>query len=731
MAALPLAWGITALPSSQTKNEQLPGKNIIGNFLILWLLAILISFLSSLATKKYFIFQSYEKLDLLRALLVSFSGSFFVLVPGFIYWIVQSKRGKIPGSKRPFLNLVKGYTLPGFVSLTALYFFQPYIFGMRIRGYPFSFEFFLLGFVLLSFPIIWSLFFIEKKFLRDTRKDIKRRYLIILSALFTALAFPQLDLPLFRGQAIFAWFSLVPLFFYMQDGKNWKEVLLRTYLYGAFLNVFLLYWTQNFGEPSVFFLAFSMPLFYVLPLTAAEIFSRRLNPLFYPLFISSAFLLGDGLRTIGYLAFPWGFLGYSQAEWPSIMMFSRFGGVWLVSLLPLLNNIFWARLSYYLFSRESAFPAGDKDLSLLRKFFSYFKVAFVMIFKPRGRAGKDALIRNTGLIYIGFILVFLTFAFINKTGIPEIDSELKGATQPKKFIIVQPVFDPWVSWTRNKHKYFQILKKYTAAGMEPDTDFILWTESSTLEKFALYEKRGLKNLFQENTKDLIKNYQRPLLTGAIDNDFKISKNKMIQKHYNALTLFNGNGEIVKNYRKIKLVPFGEWFPYDKLIPGIRSVLDSFGASQWTPGKKPVVMKIKEMGSFAPLICYEGIFFRLVREYVNLGADYFINLTNLMWTTTYAGHMQHAIFSQMRAMEQNRYFIRAANDGLSCVIDPYGRIIKSIPLYKPGVLRAKVDIAKRPVTFYGRNGDWLLYTMIGIFVLLTLVSIVKRRGYPEN
>lgn len=562
----------------------------------------------------------------------------------------------------------------------------------------FSVAFFILPHLL--FP---ALQLIEQGWIFAAAAQRREVTLVIASALLTALSFPQADLPLLRGFPLWPWFSLIPFFYYLQQKRSLQARVSLIYLWEFFYTIFLLWWIHDFADLGPPFLALVLPVYRIAPLLLAEWIADHLpsGAKQSRIFLQAAgFMLGDALRSFGYLAFPWGFMAYTQIDFTPLAMLSRFGGIWLISFFIIMHN---TTLAYMLPQYQSeSVKMGERIRSwLLQK-------------------------SSVHLIYYSFLAIVAGATLYFSTQIPAKDPQINKGENVKKFIVVQPAFDPWGGWFRHRNRYFKILKYWTDQGMqEKDVDFILWTESSTLERFTLYAKRNRTNPFQQNFKALIRTYQRPLLTGAVDAVPYVRNNRVGLDDYNAATLFDKDANIVSTYRKNQLVPFGEWFPYEDLIPGSRAILDSYGGSTWTPGKELKTMELEETGRFGTLICYEGIFFRLVRDYVNLGANYLINVTNLMWTQSYAGHIQHASMSQMRAMEQNRYFVRSANDGLSCSIDPYGRILKSIPLFKRGVLHAAIDAAPREKTFYAHYGDWFLYLVLVIFVLFLFFAIYRR------
>ena len=287
--------------------------------------------------------------------------------------------------------------------------------------------------------------------------------------------------------------------------------------------------------------------------------------------------------------------------------------------------------------------------------------------------------------------------------------------------MVQSCISPWENWKSNRFQYLQYLDYYTSQSLLENPDMVIWSESATLESISYHYNNGNLNLFERKVLDIARLSKKPLLTGEIG-IFEDTINDKFSPQNNA-SFINEDGEVVQYYSKIKLVPFGEWFPYEKWFPLIKKITVEFGGSDFIPGKDPVLFEILEK-KFGVLICYEGIFFRLCRKYKSLGADFFINITNDGWTDTYSGHMQVFTVSIFRAIENGIWYVRAGNTGYTTIIDPYGRITKSIPILKKGYLVGNIDFSLNHETFYSKYGDIFLYISISVIALM-LINILWK------
>lgn len=192
--------------------------------------------------------------------------------------------------------------------------------------------------------------------------------------------------------------------------------------------------------------------------------------------------------------------------------------------------------------------------------------------------------------------------------------------------------------------------------------------------------------------------------------------------YNALIAVNRQGEIVDSYDKSHLVPFGEYLPFPEFFGalGLRQFVP--GSEGWQAGDGHRLMQLPDAPPFLALICYEAIFSG------DLGpdtgrAEYILNITNDAWFDGSVGLAQHADHARLRAVEEGLPMIRVANSGLTEVIDPLGRVTRSLPAGEIGLLDV-VPAHRLAGTVFSRFGYWPL----GIALLAGLaVALLSARA----
>jgi apolipoprotein N-acyltransferase len=189
---------------------------------------------------------------------------------------------------------------------------------------------------------------------------------------------------------------------------------------------------------------------------------------------------------------------------------------------------------------------------------------------------------------------------------------------------------------------------------------------------------------------------------------------------NSAIILDPEGREVSRYDKIHLVPFGEYVPawaFPGFVDKITSEVGTF-----VPGSDYRVAKTPA-GNVGVFICYEAIFPQLVRRLVVAGAGVLVNISNDAWYGDSAAAYQHLEMARLRAIENRRYLLRATNDGITSLIDPYGRVLERLPRHRQMVLPARYDFETRR-TFYAAHGDVFAWGCVAITVL-TLVGLSVR------
>jgi apolipoprotein N-acyltransferase len=188
------------------------------------------------------------------------------------------------------------------------------------------------------------------------------------------------------------------------------------------------------------------------------------------------------------------------------------------------------------------------------------------------------------------------------------------------------------------------------------------------------------------------------------------------RYFNSAFLIQPDGRVAGTYRKMHLVPFGEYVPFERFLYFVTPIVKS----DFAAGEHVEVLRVGDH-TLSTMICYEAVFPDLGLDAVHAGSQLLTTITNDAWYGTSSAPYQHFEQARMRAIEQGRYLVRAANTGISGIVDPYGRIVERSNLFEPAVFAADIRFLEDR-TLYARIGNAFAYACI----LLTVLPVLARR-----
>jgi apolipoprotein N-acyltransferase len=487
-----------------------------------------------------------------------------------------------------------------------------------------------------------------------------------------ALAFPRPDLP------VLAWVGLVPSFVVAVD-RTPRGAFGWGWFGGTAFFLILLRWLDyTFRQYS----AIPWPLTW-LPLVALAAYCGLYAALVCAAMSWLRGRAGAGLALTaapalwvvaewarGWLlgGFPWGLLGYSQYRMLPIIQVAELTGVYGVSFVIVAVNAALAGLL--------VLPA------------------------PAARRGLIAV-----SLLLGPSVVFGLSRLSERTESPETVS----------VALVQPSIDQPLKW--NPAHQAQTIDTYlglTGHAIAAGVDLVVWPETASP---TVFRRDGE---LQELLASLAGPTRTPLLVGSID-----ILDGEPPRLSNSAFLFTDRG-IVGRYDKMHLVPFGEYVPLPDVIGFVRSWAEFI--AELEPGPGPVVFQ-GPPAPFGVVICYEGIFPELVREFVRGGARLLVNMTNDAWFGQTSGPLQHLAMYPLRAVEHRIGIARAANTGVSAFVAPTGRIERSAGLYTRQVLVDRLALRARE-TLFTRFGNWFVGGCAALGGTLGVWALTRRRGRAE-
>jgi apolipoprotein N-acyltransferase len=296
------------------------------------------------------------------------------------------------------------------------------------------------------------------------------------------------------------------------------------------------------------------------------------------------------------------------------------------------------------------------------------------------------------------------------------DGRLTREGTPLRVALIQGNVPQSEKWDPSRaeaifERYLRMTRQAAAQGAE----LIVWPESATPFYFDEDPVSALR------VRQLVNEIRTPLLFGT-DEVERASP----PKYYNSAFILSETGATAAVYRKMFLVPFGEYVPFGTLLTFVGPLVDAVSA--FSPGQRVTMLPVHgHMISTA--ICYEVVYPHLIRQGVLEGAELLTTITNDAWYGGTSAPFQHFELAAMRAIEQGRYLARAANTGISGIVDPYGRVSVRTALFETTAPLGEVRFIQER-TVYARIGDvaaqlGVLITLLGLGV----ATVPRARKAP--
>ncbi len=500
--------------------------------------------------------------------------------------------------------------------------------------------------------------------------------LAVLSGFFMALSFPDYFIPFVYLIGFFFLYKTI-------DTKNLREIFIFSFITGLSFTAFSFYWIvfalTYYGDVSIpagiglfiiFAGIFSTVQFVIFSITSFFLKKRYKNSwIFLTPFVWISIEIVREFFPFG--GFPWNLLGYSISYINPLSQITSLFGIYSLSFIAISSAV----VTYYFFTYRNKYSLTAFLFFLSGVILIYIGGYFkINNYKPEGIKKKVSIIQGN-----------------------IVQSEkMRGQ---KRHIIM---------------KYVNLIKQTK----DFNPDLIVLPESS-LPFYPFYGQHYVyKRLFFDNLSEL----NKPMLIG-LDNVF-FENDKVLL--YNSLVLFNQHGSIVEFYNKMKLVPFGEYVPnpfkpFSKLFPYLAGY-------DFVPGKEQKIISFDSF-KFIPLICFEAIFPHFVGSFSNKG-NLIINVTNDAWFGKSPAPFQHFEMARVRAIENGKYLVRAANTGISAIINPVGEIEKSLSLFEDGVINGEIYLVEDK-TFWTKYWKFIYLSFFLIFLIFILTLEIKNLRSKHN
>jgi apolipoprotein N-acyltransferase len=512
--------------------------------------------------------------------------------------------------------------------------------------------------------------------------------LALLSGALLGLSFPR------YGHPAVAWIALAPLLVALCEGT-----MARAFGLGVAAGVVYftgtLYWIVR-----VMAVYGGLPVWVAVLVDAALILFLALFPGIFAMVVRRATVaFGDMAlaaaplawvatelgRTYLFGGFPWVLLGYSQVTVLPVAQLASVFGVYGISAL-----VASVSAGLAIAARESSTPMVRATAGRRR---------------PAGEWRRTA--RAYGPAAFAVLLVFAVAVWGSRRVAA---SEWTRAGDPIRVGLVQGNVDQSIKWDPSSATaIFAEYLRLTRQAIGEGAQVVLWPESSI--PFRLEEDREAA----EELRTIARQARVPVLVGS-DQIERGSPMKL----YNAAFLIEPDGTTGGVYRKIHLVPFGEYVPLKQVFFFAGHLVDA--VSDFSPGQAISLLPV-DGHLLSTAICYEIVYPNLVRQFVVNGSELLSTITNDAWFGDSSAPYQHFQQASMRAIEEGRYLVRAANTGISGIVDPYGRVVAESRLYEETVMVGTARFLHAS-TFYQRHGDIFAYAA----TVATLVLLLQSRTW---
>ncbi len=526
-------------------------------------------------------------------------------------------------------------------------------------------------------------------------KALSRLLLLPLSIVLYVLAFPGLT----PGLGILSAFAFVPALFWLEKAGTLKA-LIAGFIYGTLSYIGITYWVASYHPAAIGVTAMLGAMWFtpLFPLLAAVLKYKK------PWFLALGPLLwtaADFGRASGFLAFPYGNLPYSLYRYDLALKLSSLLGAEAVGFLIAFAN------------------------------FALYASIRALLSRPRDRVPNSPTRPGLSALAPGLLALVLVAATLIGGG-PRSTGSLRVADPAKakdggdlRVALIQPGIRKRQKTNEDYRATMEKLIELSREALAQKPDLVIWHETSIIAPIDWHLRRRLDRELADMLTSLqgfLDGYPVPILLG---NGWADPDDPQRRIQGNAAILYE-RGEARSRYLKMALVPFSEYFPYRKALPGVADWLEERFGYFWIPGTERLQFQVGGY-SFAAPICFEDSFGPHLAAFDE--PDFFVILTDDSWARSAGMQEQHLSMSAFRAAETASIFLRAANTGATAAIEPSALVKAQLEPFLPGILTVDIAPVEGRRTPYERWGRLFgpLAALLGLALALALsaVGLAKR------
>ncbi|HUJ15178.1 MAG TPA: apolipoprotein N-acyltransferase [Thermoanaerobaculia bacterium] len=489
-----------------------------------------------------------------------------------------------------------------------------------------------------------------------------------LSGVLFALSFPDSSI------AWLMFVALVPLFLALARAKSWPEAFVLGWISQTIAWLMMVPWVVRvmsyYGGLSlptgiVIFVAMSVVL--GLYGGAFGIIVYRIAPgddFVRWLLVPLAWAAIEYARTYLLTGFPWNLIAASIVDYTPLIQFDRVVGPYGLGVLILI-------------------PAAT--------------IAWIIIARPKGMRLLAGVAPVAILVFVWWITGLVASKLVARPRV--------GATYTAA--LLQPNISQEMRWDdASLNQIFQRMMSMTDAAIRRGASVVIWPESTVPLSYSTTD------FFREAIESTSRRAAVDIILGSVAED-----PTQPEAMWNSAFLVSG-GKTIGHYDKIRLVPFGEYVPLRRMLFFAHKLVHAVGNFEFGTRDTPLPGIVR----YGPAICYEIVFPQIARMQVLHGADVLVTITNDAWYDGTSAPRQHLNQARLRAVEEDRYLLRAATTGISAFVNPAGQVVAEIPMNEQGIIYARFQ-PRQSRTLYVRFGDW--FAWLACFAVLFAIVRPQR------
>ena len=501
----------------------------------------------------------------------------------------------------------------------------------------------------------------------------RRGVLAIASGILIALSFPN------PGLSFLAWVALIPLLIALEESTP-RQAFRVGMTCGIISYAFILYWLNivfvRYGHlpwsvsiPIYLLLVVWLAMFYALSTSIAR--WGELIGIKAAFTLPVAWVAFDFIRSFLFSGFAWAMLGHSQFRTLPLVQIADLAGVYGITLLIVLANIVLYRALRAVFGAGVPYPV---------------KSALIL------------LLLLVGTLFYGF---------------NQLNKPLPLNSKPLRVALIQGNIPQDVKWSPEFRQHtVDTYDRLTREASKGGVDLIVWPESAV--PFFFQDEP----IQAERIRNLAKEMNACLLFGSPAHELRNGRSTFL----NSAFMLSPNGETVGRADKMHLVPLGEYVPLGRILTFINKLV--VGIGDFAPGERAVPLDTGTT-KLGIQVCYEVIFPELARQYVQAGARVLVAITNDAWFGQSSAPYQHLAIATFRAIETRTPLIRAANTGVTAIVDQNGYISTVTGLFVEAYRTGEVQPGSGE-SLYLTIGDAPAWLCVLITAAIALLAWVRRK-----